>query len=954
MPAPQQFADLRYFETEMESLAGQQMKTLAELFDNLGLKISLCGVRWGVLNGSMEDLVRFCLGNDYNEANNKMIDADVLSAFYQTRALVSAFTMRSIFGADLLTEYQFTRYLDFPKRLDTLSALCKLISSSALGDDAVHEQSRMHVLAALKMDMTFAAVKKRAAVLRQELMSALEPFLHQLVMIAEPINGYTRDLSADRKWSSSLSSSLERFLADALKLKVSLITQPETSHAFRWADHGCALDVTSMHSRYDPEPRKNYLVAMTNFPGLSIASLHRNKSSEIQFVPPTCIAVLHRNPTLPFNGTGQVDVSTIQGPALHVQLNSKHFRDHPVFNNSTFIHSPHEMDSSVSSKESVNQQTIIDTGNITGAPRARSEIVTAASQAAHGPSHHCLLYAVRDIDASKHDRFHEDYKYRDSDSRLRAFALLIRQYGLTKRPLKGGLVDIEPATLLKRVLASFKKNANTSSCTSPAARADLLFSTGSVHFESTYWAFVIERGEGYVHDEGLELYGNEKCVSRSRDVEELLSEICLDEEESSSEPDSSGDVKCGASEEVMRAQRQIGRGVFKVLCKRPRQADIPILTPEPSISEGAETTSTAGRHGRIGLRTKVRKLGSQPTDAPPMATEVKESKKHVVSRTQVELASAVRESVAGLLEQIRLSPSEHFTYDSDCNDDLGSLYRLCCGQNWIQTIDTFRQRRFPGSADILTALISAAIFRKVLSEQQWIVTLFCESGLKLSEDHQEAFRLAIDPAHRLKGIQLATAIFARTLRKADENVRYAEQLAQMITYITARIVGALKPCIEVLVVLSRALDPNWKTFDVGSWREKFTSDIHKVVTKAIELSLNAWSSHHGRYQFFWPAHGELFNPDIHRSIDSQGTRPKNRIAIALGSGLRWIPAEDDHTSRPKQGQNQEGERNEESEAPRPGCLGLVEVVTCDELISPEIRDVSEESPPSQQWYDARA
>ncbi|GIZ47212.1 hypothetical protein CKM354_001031100 [Cercospora kikuchii] len=284
MAASQQFADLKYFQTEMGSLASQQMRTLVELFDNLDLKISLYGVRCGVLHEATEDLMRFCLGNDYNEANNKMIGADVLTAFYQLRALVSAFTLRSIFEADLLTEYQFTRHLDFPKRLDTLSALlCKLISSSVLGDDAVRENSRTLVLAALKMDVTWTAVKKRATVLRQELMSTLEPFLHRLVMIAEPINGYTRDLSADRKWSSSLSSSLEGFLVDALKLKVSLITQPGISHTFHWADHGCAVDISSMHSRYDPEPRKNYLVATTNFPGLSIASSHGNEGSEIVY-----------------------------------------------------------------------------------------------------------------------------------------------------------------------------------------------------------------------------------------------------------------------------------------------------------------------------------------------------------------------------------------------------------------------------------------------------------------------------------------------------------------------------------------------------------------------------------------------------------------------------------------------------------------------------------------------
>ncbi|GIZ47211.1 hypothetical protein CKM354_001031000 [Cercospora kikuchii] len=550
---------------------------------------------------------------------------------------------------------------------------------------------------------------------------------------------------------------------------------------------------------------------------------------------------------------------------------------------------------------------------------------TAGSQTSHGPSHHCLLYAVRDIDASKHDKFHDDYKYRDSNNRQRAFALLIRQYGLMTRPLNGGLLDIDPKVLLKRLLANFAAHSDTAGY-SRDARADLLFSTGSAHFHPAYWARIIQSGEGYVHDEELELYGNKKCVSRSHDVEELLLETCTDDEASGSEPDSQAHVKSGAGEEVIRAQRQIGPGVFMVPYKRKRQADHPSPAAEPSVRDGAETTSTVGRNGRIGLRTRVPKLSSELPDAQPMPAEAKGPDKHVVSKTPSPTAA---------------------TNLPDAN----------CHYLTVESLDRHQTElasAIRDVADILTALVSAAIFREVLSQQAWIVTLFCESGLEPLEDHLDAFRLANDPAHELEGKQLAMAILARTLRNANGSMRYTQQLGQMTTHTTSRIVGTLTPCVDVLVVLSRALDPNRKTFDVGSWQEKFTSDIQKVVTKAIELRLNALSSRHGQYQFFWPAHGELYDPDMHRSIQSQGAKPKRQIAIALGSGLRYTPAEDSLTSRPEQKQNREGGRSEKSEASEPRFSGLVEVVTCDELISPEVLDVSEDTPLSQHWHDARA
>ncbi|KAI5364684.1 hypothetical protein Slin14017_G045740 [Septoria linicola] len=62
-------------------------------------------------------------------------------------------------------------------------------------------------------------------------------------------------------------------------------------------------------------------------------------------------------------------------------------------------------------------------------------------------THHGIILVLLDIDASKKDAAHLDYKYRDQASRIRAIELLIQQYASKVLSKDGEYKDSEPEKL---------------------------------------------------------------------------------------------------------------------------------------------------------------------------------------------------------------------------------------------------------------------------------------------------------------------------------------------------------------------------------------------------------------------------------------------------------------------------------------------------------------------------
>lgn len=183
------------------------------------------------------------------------------------------------------------------------------------------------------------------------------------------------------------------------------------------------------------------------------------------------------------------------------------------------------------------------------------------------------------------------------------------------------------------------------------------------------------------------------------------------------------------------------------------------------------------------------------------------------------------------------------------------------------------------------------------------------------------------------------AISARKLQDTPRAQSLTNILADFATNVTNKIVHTLTPYIEVLVDLSRALNPHRKSFAPGQWRELFTRDLLAIVKTAIELKLETCASLDHRYELFWPASGDIFDPKIHPSHE---TDSKDRIAVALGPGLRCFTETLHHDMRTRC----------DAERGIPQYLRCAEVVTCSESDAPETSVSTNNLLLTEQRYDA--
>ncbi|KAM3417247.1 hypothetical protein BST61_g5505 [Cercospora zeina] len=126
------------------------------------------------------------------------------------------------------------------------------------------------------------------------------------------------------------------------------------------------------------------------------------------------------------------------------------------------------------------------------------------------------------------------------------------------------------------------------------------------------------------------------------------------------------------------------------------------------------------------------------------------------------------------------------------------------------------------------------------------------------------------------------------------------------------IAQTLTPYVEILVDLSKTLNPHRKSLTLAPWRDMFTKDLQEIVAQAITLKLSTYTAADPtrRYEFFWPASGEIFDSEVHQS---QETKCKRQIAISLGPGLRWFSTgsnfEGGSEERPNDGNDESGPRS---------------------------------------------
>ncbi|WPB06529.1 uncharacterized protein RHO25_011186 [Cercospora beticola] len=545
---------------------------------------------------------------------------------------------------------------------------------------------------------------------------------------------------------------------------------------------------------------------------------------------------------------------------------------------------------------------------------------------------------------------HPDYKYRDSDSRFEALSMLIQQYSLKAQfRSKAGSQAITPEQLIDRMKKAYYFHSSIDRKRySVDEREDLIFTTGSEHLDPAWWDNAVAAAKAFNQTNDLVNYGEFGTVSLSNDVQAILSgssstwdhnELYDDPGSQLQAPDTVDKVETGTEaaedsdleEPPRKRQRQACRaatsidttntltpGRVPIVVQRDFQLRASTPTPTSPKPEPQRTTS-----GQSTMSNTSDSLSSIDSSVLSESGWQRPSGEDNASRLQLEIATITSESVARLFEVIQLDVQELFTYDASCSEPLARLFRLCCGQNWIQTLDTFRTRRFLRASDLTTALLSAAVSTEILSEHNWMLQLCLQAAVEQS-DYQDALFQAIsfDAADHLRAEQLTAAISARKLRDTASAQPLTNILADFAATTADRILHILVPYIEVLVDLSKALNPYRKSFAARRWREVLTEDLGLIVRRAIELKLETYASVDHRYEFFWPASGDIFDAKIHRSHE---TNPNGQIAIALGPGLRCFAETSHHDMQTR--------CDEEKEVAQ--YLGCAEVITCAEFDAPE-------------------
>lgn len=377
----------------------------------------------------------------------------------------------------------------------------------------------------------------------------------------------------------------------------------------------------------------------------------------------------------------------------------------------------------------------------------------------HGPNYRTLVYVIQDIDASKRHKAHPDYKYRDPDSRFEALSLLIQQYSLkTHSRLGSGLQAVTPAQVIHRMRTTFDVHSRISrKLFSAGEREDLIFITGSEHLDSAWWAKAIGAARAFNQANSLANYGNFEVVPFRAGVTAILSgsnatldpnelyddpgsqlqaPYTVDVEETSREPVEDSDVEDPPRKRQRQAFRA-GTSIDTISTLTPDRASTAVQrdlelrssTPTPASPEPGPQRTTSVKSTMLIISDGPSFIDdTEPSESNCQRPSVESN----IRRGQLEITTISCDSVARLFQLIELNVQELFTYDAECHEPLARLFRLCCGQDWIQTLDTFRTRRFLRASDFMTALLSAAVFTEILIEHNWILELCLQAEVEQS------------------------------------------------------------------------------------------------------------------------------------------------------------------------------------------------------------------------------
>ncbi|EME81691.1 uncharacterized protein MYCFIDRAFT_197021 [Pseudocercospora fijiensis CIRAD86] len=495
---------------------------------------------------------------------------------------------------------------------------------------------------------------------------------------------------------------------------------------------------------------------------------------------------------------------------------------------------------------------------------------------------YALYIVLQDIDATKQQARHPEWKYGDNTKQNAALALLINQFSLGY-PKNHQICSYTPDSLNKFLIQRSTRHQNPR--LKSGLKSEPVYKLGSEAFKPAYVNQLRKSYEDAVQRADRLPYGTLPTISTSAEVFAAL------------EGEEGGLVQLPASDQDNEHE--------------PSGHEIGEISQSSSLTETSshdtEVTSHDGQPSRLIVKLRhaaiaekwepvtvksVRARPRRPTPTPPTTAiaHVPAASFPDLAKWETafsDLAKQIRATVVSLFAAVGLPASQVSPYVPSSSPCLQSVLISCFGGNFKSNCGSLRDSGSFTALTVTQSLISALVYQFLLREKlDWQRGLCVQLGWSKIEDAPKLFAMLRDPLQNaIARERHLPRRFAEAILKSADDDQTRGVLPRFMQQFAGRLTDDLTPYIETLLGIAALLNQN-ETHKDKTWRANFEKNVVAIATSAAELKLKLTSSEI-QHCFFWPTPGEHFNGENHKAVNE----PRDIVAFTVMPGLRLIKGE---------------------------------------------------------------
>lgn len=552
------------------------------------------------------------------------------------------------------------------------------------------------------------------------------------------------------------------------------------------------------------------------------------------------------------------------------------------------------------------------------------------------------LVVIKDIDESRVDRCHNDYKYQDTASQLKALRLIIRRFDLRRWDKRNGtIVAMTEQPLRKMVNSLFLRR---SFCREHISSA-VIWSEGSRALGAETIDWLLNRTGQSREGRGLGSLGDVTKATLNAEVTAALSESGGGRDEASAsrrdqtdsqdtddpptrlsrkrkakQADLPSQSALSASKYARNAESVLSASTPPVVVQKaelPASIAQPALgldlstpahlpgAPSPQEQRYTTTGSSSGLSSDVGIYFDGRMYDNVAESTAldtRLQSETSEFDLRRLASTIAGIVTSIQHAVSSLFSDLNLDVSLPSPFLMASSQRLMVLVRRCWGDDWVSACKTLIAARMFSAFDVTKALVAAFLFEDIFkSDTSWLTGIFKDLGLPLpcykgefttvhlthimadttAETSEIFLELASMDRDRMHEAQRKARVFVATgVLESEPPVLHdhANKLVESLLLL-------LHSHINSLSSLAQLYHPHGSSSNSIPWEENLQKRLTTIAEEAVNVKLHlthSRSSHH----FFWPSPELPFDPArMESAYPMQCEREEQVVGFTIFPGL---------------------------------------------------------------------